>query len=86
MKGLRGALQEKGLAVPLEEKLTLSQQHTLTAQRANPVLGCMQRSSQHVQGGDPDPLCSCDTPAGSLHPALGSPAEQTPGSAGVGSV
>lgn len=76
MKGLRAALQEKDLDVPLDEKLTLSQQHMLTAQKANPSLACMQRHGQHVKGGHPDPLlCYCDTPPGSLHPVLGSSAE-----------
>lgn len=42
MTRLRAALQEKDLAVPVVEKLALIQKHILTAQKANPILGCVQ--------------------------------------------
>jgi len=76
---------EKDLGILVDEKLDLTQQCVLTAQKANyPGLHPQQRDHQ-VKRGDSAPLLhSGETPPGVLHPALESSAQETHGAVGEG--
>ena len=59
--------QQEGLEVPVEKKLNMSQQCVLAAQRANCILGCVNREVAVRQEGDWALLiCPCELPSGVL--------------------
>jgi len=77
---------EKNLRVLVDEKLDMSHQCVLTAQKASHTLGCIpQQRGQQGEGGDSAPLlCSGETPLGVLCPALEPSAQDRRGPVGVG--
>ncbi|RMC12825.1 hypothetical protein DUI87_10350 [Hirundo rustica rustica] len=61
---------EKNFGVLMDERLDMSQQYELTAQKAKSVLGCIQSSVASRMREGILPLCSGETPLGVQHPAL----------------
>ena len=56
------------MGVLVDGKLGMSQHCALAAQKANHIPGCIKKSGQQVEGGDPAPLlCTGETSPGVLY-------------------
>ena len=76
---------ERDLGVLIDERLDMSRQCALAAQRANRVLGCIRRSVASRLRGDSAPLlCSGETSPGVLRSTLVPSAREGHGTVGAG--
>jgi len=83
-EGIESSPAEKDLGVLVGEKLDVSWQCVLTAQKANCIVGRIKRTVANRSREGILPLCSGETPPGVWSPALEPPAQEGHGPVGVG--
>jgi len=69
-EGLQSSPKEKDLGMLVDERLNVSWQCLLAAQKANSILGCIKRSVTSRAREGILPLCSCEVPPGVLRSVL----------------
>ncbi|KAK4829739.1 hypothetical protein QYF61_006448 [Mycteria americana] len=83
-EGTESSPEEKDLRVLVDEKLDMSRQCVLAAQKANCIPGCIKRSVASRSREVILPLSSGETPPGVLRPALESALRERHGPVGTG--
>jgi len=83
-EGIDSSPAKKDLGVLVDEKLDMSHQCALAAQKSNQTLGCIPSSVGSRTREGIMPLCSGETSLGVLHPALEPSAQDRHGPIGVG--
>jgi len=73
---LESSSAERDLGVLGDNKVTMSQQCALAAQKANGILGCINRSVASRSREVLLPLCPSEAPSAVLCPVLGSPVQE----------
>mgnify|MGYP001860095652 CR=1 FL=1 len=75
---------KKDLGVMVDEKLDMSQQCVLAAQKTNCILGCFRKGVASRESEVIVPLSSCEAPSGILCPGLGPSAQRRHEALGAG--